>query len=362
MVRSAAIASVVGVTVVATVAAGGFFMTRGAYSAANCPRFTSASADLTRANSVVPASATVGQLLVAHDRSGDASVVDLATGRVTFMDVGLTEPHEVAISSDGRWGVMSDFGAQRNGLFQGNRLAVIDMVARRHARTIDLGANRGAHGVTFIPGTTRALVTTQTSRTIVEVDVRTGAILGTFDTRADGSHLLTLSPDGRSVYSVNEGNGSVTRLDVATRAFVWQRVLGPAPSEGLAITPDGRELWVGTDVSGRVRILDAESGAVRDSISGFANPVRIAISRDGRRAVVADRGCSHVVDVPTRRVVGDILGYTGSFGTSGDGRIAFMEARADGVALVDVETGRVVATHKLRHWAHGIAWGPAPDN
>jgi DNA-binding beta-propeller fold protein YncE len=203
-------------------------------------------------------------------------------------------------------------------------------------------------------------VTTQSSRTIVDVDVRTGAILGTFDTRADGSHLLTLSRDGRAVYSVNEGNGSITRLDLATRAFVWQRVLGPAPSEGIAATPDGRQLWVGTNASGRVRIVDAESGEVRDSISGFGSPDRIAISSDGKRAVVIDRGCSHVVDVASRRVIGDILGYTGSFGMSGDGRIAFFAARGDGVALLDLETRRVVARHALRRWGHGVAWGPSP--
>jgi len=361
MVRGAVIASVVGVAAIASAGTAAFVMTRGPYSANNCPRFDSTAVDVTASGArAIPASATIGQLLVAHDRTGDASVVDLTTGRVTFIEVGLTEPHEVAVSSDGRWGAMSDFGDRKNRLFQGNRLAVIDMVAKRHARTIDLGANRGAHGVVFVPGTSRALVTTQSSRTIVEVDVEKGAILGTFETRADGSHLVALSPDAKTVFSVNEGNGSVTRLDLATRRFDWQRVLGPAPSEGIAVTPDGRDLWVGTDVGGKVRILDAATGAVRDSITGFRNPVRITITRDGKRAVIADRGCSHVVDVASRRVLGEIPGYTGSFGVSGDGRIAFMEARADGLVLIDLESRRVVTTYKLHNWAHGIAWGPSP--
>ncbi|HUQ84240.1 MAG TPA: hypothetical protein VM076_24020 [Gemmatimonadaceae bacterium] len=346
----------------AGVIGGAAALTQGPYSATDCPRFFPASDDTQAVDRArpLPAAATTGQLLVSHDGAGDASIVDLASGRVTYIDVGLTEPHEVAVSSDGRWGVMSDFGDRTKGLFQGNRLAVIDMSARRLAHVVNLGPNRGAHGVVFVPGTTRALVTTQSSRTVVEVDVEKGAVLGTIDTRADGSHLLVVAPDVRAIYTVNEGNGSVSKLDLATRSFVWQRVLGPAPSEGIAVTPDGGDLWVGTDVGGRVRIVDAATGVVRDSISGFRNPVRITIPRDGRRAVIADRSCSHVADVASRRVVGDIIGYTGSFGVSGDGRIAFFGARADGVVAVDVESRRVIATHKLRRWAHGIAWGPPP--
>ena len=363
MTRGRLVASiVVGVTLTGG-AAGAVALTQGPYSTADCPRFHPATGALTvvrPGSAAIPGSATTGQLLVSHDRSGDASVVDLATGRVTYIEAGLTEPHEVAISSDGRWGVMSDFGGRPNGQFEGNRLAVIDMVAKRLARTINLGPNRGAHGVAFIPGTTRALVTTQSSRTIVEVDVEKGAVLGTMETRADGSHLLALMPDARTLFSVNEGNGSISRIDLPSRLFVTHHALGPAPSEGIAVTPDGRHLWVGTKHGGRVRIVDAATGSVVDSISGFVSPDRIAIAANGRRAVVIDRSCSHVVDVPTRKVIADLVGYTGSFGLSGDGRIAFMPARADGVVLIDLESRQIVGSHTLRRWPHGVAWGPAP--
>src|SRR5688500_17375803 len=94
-----------------------------------------------------------GQLLVAHDRAGDASIVDLATGATTAVPVGFTDPHEVAISPNGRWDIMSDFGRRAGRApyydFQGNRVAVIDMAAIRLARVIDLGAHRGAHDVAF---------------------------------------------------------------------------------------------------------------------------------------------------------------------------------------------------------------------
>ena len=101
---------VVGVAIVATVIAG-TALTQGPYSAAGCPRFFPATGDMTRGpRGPVPASGITGQLLVSHDRAGDVSIVDLASGATTYIEVGFSDPHEVAISSDGRWGVMSDFG------------------------------------------------------------------------------------------------------------------------------------------------------------------------------------------------------------------------------------------------------------
>lgn len=145
---------------------------------------TAARSDSVSATSAPISSASVrsGVLLVANQRSASASIVDLATGSVTHLDVG-TGPHEAAISSDGRWGVVTIYGAQT----PGNQLAVIDMARRSIARTIDLGNYRRPHDVTFLPrSTTRVAVTSEASQRVIEVDVEKGAVVGEVDTRANG--------------------------------------------------------------------------------------------------------------------------------------------------------------------------------
>ena len=309
-----------------------------------------------------PSAATTGQLLVAHDRSGDASIVDLATGEVSYVEIGLDEPHEVAVSDDGRWGVMSDFGAFEGGKFLGNKVAVIDMAAKRLARVIDLGELRGAHGVAFVPGDSRrALVTTQTSRRLVELDVVSGTVVRAMDTGADGSHIVATSRDGRSAYTANEGNGTVSRFDLATRARTAQFRIAPERVEGLAVTPDGDGLWVGSDVTRRVYILNAGDGVVRDSLPGFLYPNRIVIPAQGGRALIADAGCVHVADLGEPRLIGDLVGVSGSFAVSPDGAVAFFASSGREVVVVDVERRLEIVRHRLRARGHGVAWGVRPQ-
>src|ERR1700755_3629522 len=77
-----------------------------------------------------------GVVLVANQQSGSATLVDIATRATTALDVG-TGPHETVVSPDGKWGIVTIYGVSgANGA--GNKIAVIDLPAKRVARTIDL--------------------------------------------------------------------------------------------------------------------------------------------------------------------------------------------------------------------------------
>ena len=313
------------------------------------------------AGTPVPPSARVGLLLVSHDAAGDASIVDLASGTATYIRVGLRDPHEVAISPDGRWGIMSEFGVRRRGRFLGNRLAIIDMRARRLTRIVDLSESRGAHGVAFVPGSShRALVTTQTSQHIVEVNAETGTIVARMSTGADGSHLVAPSPDGRWAYTGNEEDGSLTRLDLSSRALSSRMKVAPLRAEGVAVTPDGAEVWVGSNDPGNVYVVDASSGAVRDSLTGFRYPDRIIIPRDGREVLITDAGCVRIADRASRRVVGSLNSQAGSFAATPDGRVAFLAPSGRHILVADVAARAEVARLALRERPHGVAWGIVP--
>jgi YVTN family beta-propeller protein len=298
-------------------------------------------------------------LLVANQRSATASIVDLANGAVTHINVG-AGPHEAAISSDGRWGVVTIYGTQA----PGNQLAVIDMARRSLVRTIDLGEYRRPHDVTFLPGsTTRVAVTSEASQRVIEVDLTTGIVLGEVDTRANGSHMLALAGDGRTLFTANMGGSSASHLDLSTRAFV-RTVATPTRPEGIAITPDGREVWVGSNDAGTVSVVETSTGSVVATIPDLGMPYRITMSPNGSRAAIPDppRKRVHVLDVPGRRVLGEIspTGEPRGVDIGPDNRTAFVTLGPEGmVAVVDLEDRRVLARHTVGASPDGVGWGPA---
>jgi DNA-binding beta-propeller fold protein YncE len=231
---------------------------------------------------------------------------------------------------------------------------------------IDLGAYQGPHDVMFLPGSsTRLVVTTQTSRHVVEVDVETGQVIGATETRAQGSHTMAVAADGRTAYTANEPEGSVSRLDLGGRTFVAKHAVGPAPAEGIAVTPDGREVWAGFRSSGEVRVVDGESGALLATLPGFVIPDRITMSPDGRRALITDWECEvvRVADVPTRRILGAIDGLeaAGVAKVLPGNRVAIVAMSDEKVvAVVDLEARRVLSRHTLGWRIDAAAWGPTP--
>jgi DNA-binding beta-propeller fold protein YncE len=230
------------------------------------------------------------------------------------------------------------------------------------ARRIDLGEYRGPHDI-FFTGPTRVAVTTQTSGHVVEVDIETGRILGAVETRARGSHTLAVTADGRLAFTANQAEGSLSRLDLAGRRFLGNHVIGQGETEGIAVTPDGGEVWMGFADMDAVLVADGRTGQVLDTIAGFRSPERLAMSADGRYAVITDFGCEvvQVADVRTRRLLGPIAGLEGA-GVAKvlpDNRTAvilLLDERV--VAMADLETRRVVARHPLTgSRPDAAAWG-----
>jgi DNA-binding beta-propeller fold protein YncE len=94
----------------------------------------------------------------------------------------------------------------------------------------------------------------------------------------------------------------VTAIDLAAGRKLGDVATG-AGSEALALTPDDRELWVAARADGRIAIIDTATLEVRVRLELPGIPIRIAISPDGRTALVSCAGSSELVaiDVASRR-------------------------------------------------------------
>ncbi|HEU0076997.1 MAG TPA: hypothetical protein VFQ76_05065 [Longimicrobiaceae bacterium] len=306
-----------------------------------------------------------GNVVVSVAGADRLTIIDLATGRQRSVDSGIDQPHELVVSPDGRWAVAADFGDYLGDYaFSGTELGVYELPSGQLVRRIGLGQYRGPHDIVFT-APTRVAVTTQTTRHVVEADITTGSVLGATETRAQGSHTLAVTADARLAFTANQPEGSLSRLDLANRRFLSKHVVGRGETEGIATTPDGGEVWMGFGDMDAVLVADGRTGAVLDTIAGFDMPERMAMSADGRYAVITDFACEtvKVADVRTRRVLGPIAGLEGA-GVAKilpDNRTAvilLLDERV--VAMADLVTRRVVARHPLRGpRPDAAAWGPA---
>src|SRR5215212_2768975 len=262
--------------------------------------------DSTRRNSVIEnnrpdVSARAGTLVVANQQGASATILDAATLKtVATVPVG-QGPHEVAISTDGRWAVVTNYGVQDAA---GNTLSVIDLAAESPSvvRTIDLGQYTRPHGAAFVQGGSKLLVTSETTQRLVMVDFISGRIDTAMATNGRGSHMVTVQRDGRRAWTSNIADGTVTEFDVDARTA--KRTFSVAPNvEGISATPGGVQIWVGSNTAKTVTVVNGADAKILGTISGSGQPYRVGVSRSGRVALVSDPTSNRIwiYDVGTRK-------------------------------------------------------------
>jgi YVTN family beta-propeller protein len=299
-----------------------------------------------------------GHILVANQRSANASLIDLATDSMRFIDVG-EGPHEAVIAPSGRIGVVTVYGAQT----PGNELAIIDIKTGTLTRKISLGESTRPHGAMFMPGDeSRVVVTSEATQRIVLVNIESGTVEGTISTGAAGSHMVAITRDGSRAFTSDVGAGAVSEMDLANKAFV--RVIPIAPRvEGIAVAPDGSSVWAGSNTNGTVSVIDPKTGTIVETLSGFSLPYRLAISADGRTAIICDPQANaiHVADVATRKVLWKLDGLASPRGVTiaPDGKTAFVTLAEDpSVGVVDLVERKLVRKIGVGASPDGVGYGP----
>lgn len=311
-----------------------------------------------------------GTLIVSNMNDHTATVLDAATGRVVATLPTGEGPHEVAASHDGRWALVSNYGVRGK---PGNSITVVDAERASVARTIDLKTRQRPHGMAFLPGDTLVAVTSETSRNVLLVDVRSGNIVDTLPTNGRGSHMLALSAKGDRIVTGNIADGTITVLSVLPRAEPRLIKVAAAP-EGITIAPDGNTAWVGSNRDSLALVVDLRTGAATDTLRGFGLPYRLALSSDGRRAVITDpvQGTVRVFDAGTRRerfkidvprdsivATAEVPGSPSPEGVviSPDGRWAFVTLQGrNRVITIDLDRGAIVGWAPTGVWSDGIAY------
>jgi YVTN family beta-propeller protein len=314
-------------------------------------------------------SVSAGTLVVLNKSDHEAALVDPGSHEVLARLPTGKGPHEVAVSPDGRLAYVTNYGAYavfREGdqpkMDPGNSITVLDLRDRSVRATFDLGTYTKPHGIRVSDNGSRLWVTCEGARSVLELDARKGAVLDTWKTEQDVSHMLVATPDERKLYVANIGSGSVSVID--RRSGTVRNIPTGDGAEGIDITRDGREVWVVNRGADTISVIDTDDDTV---IAGFAShgrmPIRIKFTPDGRQAWVSNARSNTVtvfsVTDREHRATIEVGAVPVGIQMTPDGRRAFVaNTNDDRVTEINVGDHTVARAFTTGKEPDGMAWAP----
>jgi YVTN family beta-propeller protein len=277
---------------------------------------------------------------------------------VTTVPVG-KNPHEMILSADGRTVYVTDYGelgaeAEGEG---GNTVSIIDIPSMEKVGEVVLGEFRRPHGID-LDQTGRLAVSTERPNRLLIIDPVSREVVSDFDTQGEASHMVSLSPDGRTAYVSNISSENVSVIDLESGSVELVPV-GKRP-EGSAMTRNGKTLYVANRESHMIAVIDTEKKEVVREIPTGKGPGRVRLTSDESTLVyclVHDHQVGFA-DVASGQEVGtvDVEGAPVSLLMSHDGSMALTAVQGeDTVYVVSVAERKIV-----RQFMTAEGMGPDP--
>ena len=315
--------------------------------------------------------AQAATLVVANKGEATASLIDLPSGQVVATLPTGEGPHEVGMSPDGRYALITDYGTRD---VANNSLTLIDVPEARVVRTIDLGDYERPHGVEWLDAQ-RIAVTLEDDKALGVINVETGEIEQLIDTDQEISHMLALAPDRQRAYVTNIGSGSMTVIDLAKGERTRNVPTGDG-AEGVAAT--GSHVWVTNRAADTITVLDVDK---LESVAEFPSagfPIRATATPKGQVLVTRARAGDLVIydaasfeavrtvsfdlksmDVQ-ERLFGDRFGDSSvpiGVITDGSGERAWVaHANADVITEVELASGAILRTLRAGREPDGMGY------
>jgi YVTN family beta-propeller protein len=304
------------------------------------------------------AAAGAPRLLVLSKSDAALEIMDPASGKVLGRVATGESPHELAVSSDGRFAFVANYGSRT----PGNSISVIDLGARKETRRVQLGLFQRPHGIAFADG--KVYFTAEANKVIARYDPAADRVDWVLGTGQNGTHMILISPDGTRMFTANIGSDSITVMDQASNGGGWNETVvavGKGP-EGIDLTPDGKELWAAHSRDGGVSIVDVVTKRVVGTLNiATKRSNRLKFTPDGKYALVSDMegGEVVVIDRAARKEVKRIAVGRAPEGIlmQPDGSRAFVAVSGDNQVAV-IELGTLAVTSRMQTGAgpDGMAW------
>jgi YVTN family beta-propeller protein len=299
------------------------------------------------------AAAETSLLLIGNKAEDTLSFADTKTFKEIARIKTGRGPHEVVVTPDGRKAFVANYEGP------GDSISVVDVPARKELRRIDLGGKCAPHGIALTRDGAKLYATCENTRTVIEIDVATEQIARSFKTDQNGTHMLALAPDDRTLYTTNIGSGTATVINLENGEVVTHIKTG-AQCEGVDVTPDGRQVWTTNRAADNLSVIDTATNEVVATIECPGFPIRLKFTPDGKRALVpcAKSNELAVFDVETRKEIARVKTGSGPVGLliAADGSRAYVAYTGDStVAVFDLAKMEVIGTIPSGQGSDGLA-------
>jgi len=300
--------------------------------------------------------ASAGRLFVACKGTGSIQVYNTATDKLEFEVKDLGEPHQVAVTPDGRYAFTGDAKGPINKVF------VIDVQKKGVAESLKIDPLIMPHGILLNHAGTKLYITAAPNRSMAEMTFNPLKVQRTFSFFAENVENMAITPDDKFLFGASNFDGNAAVVDLTKGEFERMIKTGDG-SEGLAVSPDGKEIWVANRVSQTIAVLDMAERKRVAEIRCVGNPMHVYFSPDGSQAyvtlAVADRLA--IFDYAKRAEIDrfEIGDFPIEMAFSENGGPAYVtNGVAGNVSVVDIPARKVLRRFAVGSEPEGIAYSP----
>lgn len=243
-----------------------------------------------------PVRGSEGRLLVLNKEDDTLMVFDEPTHkRLATVKVG-DEPHEVAVTPDGRKAYVANV--------HDRTISVVDLKTYGVVATLRPEHADYPHGMAISPDGSRLYLTSEGSHRLYVIDTVRDVVERSITISQAGSHLIALTRVGHRGWVANRGSDSVSLFDLPSLRVLKTIKVGPGP-EGIAASANGRWVVVALQKAGQVAILDASKAELITRLPAGQVPIRVACAPQMPVALVSNRASDDVtvLDLAARQVV-----------------------------------------------------------
>ena len=148
-------------------------------------------------------------LLVLHKGENAMAIVDPASGKVVGRVPTGQDPHELAVSDDGKLAFASNYAGP--GPRGGNTLSVIDIAARKELHRVELSPLSRPHGLWFADG--KLYFTAEGSMAIGRYDPATNKVDWLLGLGQDRTHMILVSKDQKTIFTSNVSSNTISIIE-----------------------------------------------------------------------------------------------------------------------------------------------------
>lgn len=185
-----------------------------------------------------------------------------------------------------------------------NALAVIDPVAGKLLKTVDIGQR--PRGIVLSKDQQHLYIATSDDDTIQIIDIKTLKPIGTLPSGED-PETFAINPGGDQLYVSNEDDSLVTVVDIKAAKAIKKIPVGVEP-EPIVVSPDEKWVVSGSEATNMVHWINRKTLEVEHNTLVDPRPRGLSFTSDSQQLWVTSEmgGTVTVLDVATRKKIKSI--------------------------------------------------------